>query len=63
MPATPRDICIGGGVGSDTVLMAPAGTPLPLDLSFSIELQDAGQTSMLIELFEGAPGPQATATP
>ncbi|KAJ1493958.1 heat shock protein 70 family [Baffinella frigidus] len=61
VPSTPRDICIGCGPGVDTMLLAPAGTPLPLDLSFSIELQEAGQASMLIEMYEGPPGPQASA--
>ena len=61
VPATPRDICLGCGPGRDTVLLAPAGTALPLDIAFEIGLQEAGQASALIELYEGPPGPPGAA--
>lgn len=53
----PHDVCIGAGDGAATSLLIPKGTPLPCERSAALQLVDAAQTSMLIQLFEGPQGP------
>ena len=50
VPVTPRDVCIGTGDGSETILLISSGTALPCERALKLELLDASQTSALIQV-------------
>eukprot|EP00961_Rhodomonas_salina_P141140 1900017-Rhodomonas_salina.1 len=53
-------ICLGGHQGQ-TAEIIPKGTALPVEKAVSVALSEASQSSALIRIFEGPPGPQEAA--